>query len=159
MDRRALLAGGAAALAGCLPLRGDPAPPPENANYPRMLARFAWLPAEPSYRVRMVAGNRFTSDNTGSVSVVVDTDEFRETTWVGSTERDPNPAQSFPLDVGDEITVPAARRGTVRVVWQAPEGDRSVSLDALDEASQPTSTSTPTGTATGTTADGTGPDR
>lgn len=153
MDRRALLVGGASLLAGCLPLRGEPAPPPPNANYPRMLADIAWLSGGPGYRIRMTAGNRFTPENTGSVSVVVDADEYRQFAWVGSVDEDPDPAQSFPLDVGDEVVVPSPERGTVRIVWQSPEGARSVSLDALDRAAQPTPTPTPTTPATSTAED------
>jgi hypothetical protein len=142
MDRRALLAGGAAALAGCLPLRGEPEPP-QNANYPRLLADIEWLPTEPAYRIRMVAGNQFTADNTRAVTVVTEAARFRETTWVGTTDDDGDPAQSFPLDVGDELVVPVEGRTTVRVVWVSPDRDRSVSLDALDADAQPTPTPTP----------------
>ncbi|WP_276261366.1 hypothetical protein [Haloglomus litoreum] len=154
MDRRALLAGGATLLAGCLPLRGEPAPPPPNANYPRMLATIEWLPDEPGYRVRMTAGNRFTPDNTGAVTVVVDAQDYRRVAWVGSAGEVSTPAQSFPLDVGDELVVPSAERGTVRVVWESPEGDRSVALDTLDRAAQPTAT--PTSRATSDPQDGGG---
>jgi hypothetical protein len=157
MDRRALLAGGASLLAGCFPLRGEPAPPPSNANYPRMLAAFEWLPDEPGYRVRMTAGNRFTPENTGAVTVVIDTDDYRQVAWVGTAGEDPDPAQPFPLDVGDEVVVPAPARATVRVVWESPEGDRSVALDVFRRAAQPTptvpATPTPKRTETGTGTD------
>jgi hypothetical protein len=133
MDRRALLAAGLAALAGCLPLRGEPATPGRNVNHPQMLADVAWLPDESAYRVRMLAGNRFTPENTRSVRVVVETDRYRELSWVGGA----SPAQSFPLDVGDELLVPVGSRGDVRVVWTGPDGDRSVSLEHHEDGARP----------------------
>lgn len=141
MDRRALLTAlpaSLAALAGCLPLRGEPATPGRNVNHPQMLADVEWLPDESTYRVRMLAGNRFTAENTRSVQVVVETDEYERVVWVGGTD----PAQAFPLDVGDELLVPVGSRGDVRVVWTGPDGIRSVSLEHREDV--PTPTSSPT---------------
>ena len=139
MDRRALLTASLAALAGCLPLRGDPATPRRNVNHPQMHAGIAWLPAESTYRVRMLAGNRFTAQNTRSVRVVVDADRYREVSWVGGED----PAQTFPLEVGDELLVPTGAPGTLRVVWTAPDGDRSVALESRETPSTPGATRTP----------------
>ncbi|MEF8869709.1 MAG: hypothetical protein V5A85_14390 [Haloarculaceae archaeon] len=139
MDRRALLTASLAALAGCLPLRGDPATPRRNVNHPRMHAEIAWLPEESAYRVRMLAGNRFTAENTRSVRVVVDADRYRRVSWVGGED----PAQAFPLDVGDELVVPTGSPGTLRIVWTAPDGDRSVALESREDTPTPGPTRTP----------------
>lgn len=145
MDRRALLAAGSAALAGCLPLRSSPRTPGRNANEPQLRAEYEYLPDESAYRIRHAAGNTFTAENTGSVRVVVDTgavDEPRRT-WVGPDD----PAQPFPLAVGDELRVGAEGRGDVRLAWTDPEGVNSVSLDLYRIEEQPTPT--PGRTATG----------
>lgn len=148
MDRRALLVGGAAALAGCLPLRGSPRTPGRNVNEPQIQAAYEYLPAESAYRIRHVAGNEFTAENTGALRVVVQTDEVDEPqrTWVGGDD----PAQPFPLEVGDELTVPSPVRGDVRVVWTDPEGVNSAVLDVYRIEEQPTPTPTPQPTADGT---------
>jgi hypothetical protein len=146
MDRRALLAAGSAALAGCLPLRGSPRTPGRNVNEPQIRATYEWLPDESAYRVRHAAGNRFTAENTGSLRVIVDADEVDDPrrTWVGGEDS----AQPFPLAVGDELRVRSPRRGDVRVVWTDPEGVNSASLDVYRIEEQPTATPTPGRTAT-----------
>jgi len=149
MDRRALLAAGSAALAGCLPLRSSPRTPGRNVNEPQIRAAYEWLPDESAYRVRHAAGNRFTTENTGSLRVAVDTDEgeTHRRAWVGTDD----PAQPFPLVVGDELRVPSARRGEVRLVWTAPDGVNSATLDVyrVEEQPSPTPTLTPGRTETG----------
>lgn len=147
MDRRALLVAGSAAFAGCVPLRGSPRTPGRNVNEPQIRAAYEYLPAESAYRIRHAAGNRFTAANTGSVRVLVESGEVDDPrrTWVGPDD----PAQPFPLVVGDELRVPSPRRGDVRLVWIDPEGVNSVSLDVYRVEEQPTPTPTPGRTATG----------
>ncbi|MFC7226354.1 hypothetical protein N0B31_02985 [Salinirubellus salinus] len=162
MDRRALLAAGSAALAGCLPLRGSPRTPGANANEPQLRAEYEYLPGDSAYRVRHAAGNEFTAENTGALVVRVDPRDERANSrlWAGTDVRaddsdDGGATQSFPVGVGDEIRVPAPSRGDVRVVWTGPDGENSVSLDVYRAEEQPTPTPTPRPTADGTaTEDG-----
>ena len=152
MDRRALLIAGAASFAGCLPLRGSPRTPGRNANGPQIRAEYEWLPDESAYWVRHAAGNRFTAENTGALVVRVDplTETSVSRQWARADVRandsdDESPAQSFPVAVGDEITVPAPSRGDVRVVWTDPEGRNSAVVDAYRIDEQPTPGRTETG--------------
>jgi hypothetical protein len=147
MDRRALLVAGSAALAGCLPLRSSPRTPGRSVNEPQIRATYEYLPVESAYRVRHAAGNRFTAENTGSLRVLVETDgvDSPRRTWVGPDD----PAQAFPLVVGDELRVPSPRRADVRLVWTDPEGVNSATLDLYRIEEQPTPTPTPGRTATG----------
>lgn len=161
MDRRALLAAGSTALAGCLPLRGRPRTPGANVNEPQMRATYEYRPSEDGYLVRHDAGNRFTAENTGALVVRVDPRDGQAVSrlWAGADVRagdsdDSVPAQSFPVTVGDELRVPVPSRGDVRVVWTDPEGVNSASLHAYRLEEQPTPTPTPRPTAERTATEG-----
>jgi hypothetical protein len=157
MDRRALLAAGSAALAGCLPLRSSPRTPGRNVNEPQLQAEYEYRPTADVYLVRHAAGNEFTAANTGALVVRIDPRGERGVSrlWAGTDVRaddsdDDAPAQSFPVDVGDEVRVPAPSRGDVRVVWTDPDAEDSVVLDVYRLEEQPTPSPSPHPTADGT---------
>jgi len=127
MKRRTVLAVAAGTLGGCL----APAQPPTDrypSTPPNVLAAFDYRPDGPAYEVRFVRGNRLTSANTGTLEV---RGERAEPVVWASGSRD-SAVEAFPVEPGDSLRYPVGGRQTVRLVWNAPDGDRSVLLAETD---------------------------
>ena len=147
--RTVLAAATATTLAGC----GLAPSPPSADGYPETPPNtffgFDWDSDGSAYVVEFVRGNRLTADNTGALRVHVadatpDGDAVT-TPWVGAVDGvgadgPGDPRAEFPLSPGATLRVPVESSGPVRVIWVAPEGDRSRAVGRWRRASQPTAT-------------------
>jgi len=147
--RRTVLAAATATLAGC----GLAPSPPSTNGYPETppnaFFEFGWDPDGSAYVVEFARGNRLTADNTGALRVRVadatpDGDAVT-TPWVGAVDGvgddgSGDPRADFPLSPGATLRVPFESPGPVRVVWVAPDADRSRAVGRWRRESQPTAT-------------------
>ncbi|WP_254279103.1 hypothetical protein [Haloarcula marina] len=122
MFRRSFLTAASVTLAGC----GLAPSPPSTESYPEsppnVLLSFAWDPERSVHEIRFSRGSRVTPENTGELLArTVEGDS--ETVWV-SGERDG--VADFPLTPGATLTHSVSDRHGVRVVWVAPDEDRSI---------------------------------
>jgi len=119
MRRRQVLALGAAALPGCI---ATPEPPERSPTPPNVFVEFTWTGT--AYRVDFEYGTDVTEQNTRSLSLY-DPEADERTFWVA---RNRDARATFPLEPGVSLTVEANRDAGLRVVWLAPDGERSATL-------------------------------
>lgn len=133
-----LAAGSVTALAGCASLGGRSTP--ERVDPPPVEARIEWVPDRPAYSVELIRGE-FTAENSNLVSVLVSYPKEGEVVehWAGTPDEG-EAKEEFPLEPGDTIVVDVERRGTVRLAWQQPSGERSAVVDSFEISEQPTPT-------------------
>ncbi|WP_276272738.1 hypothetical protein [Haloarcula litorea] len=124
MYRRALLAALPATLAGCGLAPSGPTTESYPSSPPNVLLGYDWRDGGSTCEVRFERGNRVTTENTGAL-LVGSVDADGRTVWVGG---EGDAAAEFPLSPGDSLTHALGLGTGVRVVWQAPSGDRSVLL-------------------------------
>jgi hypothetical protein len=136
VHRRALLAALPTALAGCSLAPAGPTTERYPATPPNIFATFAWHPEPSSFTVTFTRGNRLTAENTGLLTVVTDgSDGYERTVWVATDEAlaaDDLAADAavadFPLDPGAELTHSAPEATRARLVWVAPDENRSMAV-------------------------------
>lgn len=122
MRRRQVLAVGAAALAGCTV---TPSPPAYSQSAPNVFLSREWTGS--AHRLTFEYGTPVTERNTDELYVRVDETADRHT-WV-SVHGDSG--ERFPVEPGDTLTVDADREATLLLIWAAPNGHRSATLDAF----------------------------
>lgn len=128
MRRREVLALGAAALAGCT---AAPEPPERPLSPPNVYLGHRWTGS--AHSLTFEYGTTLTERNTETLYVLGE-DSNEEFVWVS---RSGPAASSFPLELGDSITIETDREMPLRIIWIAPEGPHSATLDVVNRHPKP----------------------
>jgi len=141
MRRRALLAALPTALAGCSAVPTGPSTDAYPATPPNVFTTFAWDPDRSALVVEFTRGNRLTPENTALLAVTTVDDPDDRTVWVASADADDpgDPAAEFPLSPGATLAHELPEPARCRLIWTAPDGDRSRAVDYWDPERDPAS--------------------
>lgn len=123
MHRREVIALGIATFAGCT---AAPEPPDGPLSAPNVYVGHRWTGSV--HRLTFEYGTTLTERNTETLYVLGE-DSREEFVWVS---RSGPAASSFPLEPGDSITVGTDRESPLRIVWTAPDGPLSATLDSVN---------------------------
>jgi len=123
VHRRALLTTLVPALAGCSLAPSSPSTEPYPTSGPNVFVSFDWNPDQSALTVTFDRGNRVTAKNTSRLSVVTPGADDTETVWFNHDSTDSDAA--FPLTPGATLTHEIPEPAMTRVVWVAPERNRS----------------------------------